>query len=480
MTPQLTPQQLSLLEMLQRGQMPNAQPQAMAPPTLADTSNGYGKAPRPALLPQPEMIDTGAPAPSMFQGDFNSPTPKDTQTMAGMVRQPSYMNAGEPEKPKGGFMGFDKEGLMGVGTSLLKAAQVRPAGQPGGGWGDALEGVTAAQAGVKGRQEQAGQSDAQRRAMMAMQAGDMDGALRILSSTKGMEGAALQAQMAMRPKQMAAYEQAQVDADKRKPIIANPGDRGYRMNDAGEFDEIFKVPETPGSNPGSVVQSTYVNSAGKRIAIMRDGTERELQDNQNLGQVVDIGGVPSLVNRQAGSAAPISTAQQVGTNKAEVSDITTRGEARTQAQISLPDTIAKAEQNLSVIKSLVEHPGFENRYGMNSLGGRMPSLPGGEGAGAQALIKQVTGTAFLEAFQSLKGGGQITQIEGEKATNAITRLTDQNISPKEAKQAATDLMKIVESGVYRAKAKADMLTDEDYDRLVIEYPDLLRAIAAGD
>ncbi len=38
-----------------------------------------------------------------------------------------------------------------------------------------------------------------------------------------------------------------------------------------------------------------------------------------------------------------------------------------------------------------------------------------------AMLDQVQGGAFLQAFESLKGGGQITQIEGEKATQAIVR-----------------------------------------------------------
>jgi hypothetical protein len=38
-----------------------------------------------------------------------------------------------------------------------------------------------------------------------------------------------------------------------------------------------------------------------------------------------------------------------------------------------------------------------------------------------AMLDQLKGGAFLQAFQSLKGGGPITDVEGEKATQAIVR-----------------------------------------------------------
>lgn len=43
--------------------------------------------------------------------------------------------------------------------------------------------------------------------------------------------------------------------------------------------------------------------------------------------------------------------------------------------------------------------------------------------GLTARMAQLRGQAFLQAFETLKGGGQITQIEGQKATDAIARLS---------------------------------------------------------
>ena len=39
-----------------------------------------------------------------------------------------------------------------------------------------------------------------------------------------------------------------------------------------------------------------------------------------------------------------------------------------------------------------------------------------------ALLAQLDGELFMQAYAGLKGGGQITQIEGEKATQQIANL----------------------------------------------------------
>ncbi len=126
------------------------------------------------------------------------------------------------------------------------------------------------------------------------------------------------------------------------------------------------------------------------------------------------------------------------------------GTAATQKE----NAIATADDVIKTLQELKAAPGARNRYGLASIGGFVPPVPGSEEANAQALIKKVTGAAFLQAFESLKGGGQITQIEGDKATQAITVLQDQNISYDFAMKAVDDLIAIVEAGKAR-KARGE-------------------------
>lgn len=73
------------------------------------------------------------------------------------------------------------------------------------------------------------------------------------------------------------------------------------------------------------------------------------------------------------------------------------------------------------------------------------------GTGAKrfgARVKQLSGQAFLQAFESLKGGGHITEIEGQKATEAIGRL-DTAQDPEDYRDALTELKGILQKGIER-------------------------------
>jgi hypothetical protein len=69
------------------------------------------------------------------------------------------------------------------------------------------------------------------------------------------------------------------------------------------------------------------------------------------------------------------------------------------------------------------------------------------------LLNQIGGKQFLEAFESLKGGGQITQIEGDKATQAIARMSRAQTEP-EFRAAVKEFKDIVKIGMERAASKA--------------------------
>lgn len=66
------------------------------------------------------------------------------------------------------------------------------------------------------------------------------------------------------------------------------------------------------------------------------------------------------------------------------------------------------------------HPGFGGVVGWTWKPG-MRFVEGSPEAGFAALLEQIQGGAFLDAYETLRGTGQVTQIEGEKATTAITR-----------------------------------------------------------
>ena len=65
------------------------------------------------------------------------------------------------------------------------------------------------------------------------------------------------------------------------------------------------------------------------------------------------------------------------------------------------------------------------------------------------IIDNLENSVFLSAFQDLKGGGQITELEGEKAQRAIVNLSRVR-SREEFLQALKDYQDVIDAGATRA------------------------------
>lgn len=146
--------------------------------------------------------------------------------------------------------------------------------------------------------------------------------------------------------------------------------------------------------------------------------------------------------------------------KAAVDRTTKAVESASKAASELPVIEDKANYALNLLDTMVgsedgkikPHKGFDNYIG-TWTGEYQAKIPSSQAADFKTYHDQVKGTAFLEAFESLKGGGQITQIEGEKATAAITRM-ERAQSREEYTKAARALQGIIRQGLKRARDKA--------------------------
>ena len=98
-------------------------------------------------------------------------------------------------------------------------------------------------------------------------------------------------------------------------------------------------------------------------------------------------------------------------------------------QPSSPDAM------ISSIEGILDDPALESATGIFSF---LQAVPGTPQRRFGAKAAQLEGQAFLQAFESLKGAGQITEIEGLKATQAIGRL-DTAQSPEDYRAALTEL-----------------------------------------
>jgi len=97
------------------------------------------------------------------------------------------------------------------------------------------------------------------------------------------------------------------------------------------------------------------------------------------------------------------------------------------------------------------HAGFQGVIGATLMPGARLAH-GTPEADFDAMLEQVLGGAFLEAYERLKGTGQITEIEGKKATQAITRM-QRSVSESEFMQAAKEFRSALQTALDRTNTR---------------------------
>lgn len=105
---------------------------------------------------------------------------------------------------------------------------------------------------------------------------------------------------------------------------------------------------------------------------------------------------------------------------------------------------------ISTIDGILEDPALPYATGVLAP---VANVPGTGARRVGSKMKQLDGQAFLQAFESLKGGGQITELEGQKATQAIGRL-DAYQSEADYRGALQDLRDILVLGSSRPEGWA--------------------------
>lgn len=138
----------------------------------------------------------------------------------------------------------------------------------------------------------------------------------------------------------------------------------------------------------------------------------------------------------------------------ETAKTTAKGtaEATVKAGVDLPKVEASANTARKMVNDLLNHPGLESSVGMTMRPG-FKFIPGTKEADFNNRLGQLQGAAFLQAFNTLKGGGQITEVEGAKATAAINRMNT-STSEAEFKAAAQDFLDVIDTAESNAKSAA--------------------------
>jgi hypothetical protein len=128
------------------------------------------------------------------------------------------------------------------------------------------------------------------------------------------------------------------------------------------------------------------------------------------------------------------------------------GKMQGEAQGALPNVMMRGQQALDTIDAMKTHPGLQGAVG--NVQGRLPNAMLGDDERAfVAYANQAQGQAFLQAFEALKGGGVITEIEGLKAEQSLSRM-ERAQSEQDFMSALNDFQDVIRQGMAVAQERA--------------------------
>lgn len=249
--------------------------------------------------------------------------------------------------------------------------------------------------------------------------------------------------------------------------------------------KLQKASQPTGATPASVAEYEYAKANGfqgsfedwKRVSAAQQQTpsairayeywkslptEQERNDyltvqrNMQPYQLGEMGGGKVVFNRATGQYEQATSAAQEAAGAGQIAAGTAggkvAGETTATAQFNLPQTLDSGNEALRLVDELRNHPGRKMATGgSRMLGWQM--VPATDAYDFDVRRKQIAGQQFMQAYETLKGGGQITEVEGQQAKEAIARM-DAAQSEGAFTSALDDYQRIIKKGMERARLKA--------------------------
>jgi hypothetical protein len=114
------------------------------------------------------------------------------------------------------------------------------------------------------------------------------------------------------------------------------------------------------------------------------------------------------------------------------------GTTQGTAEATMPSATQSKDYLLGLIDAVSNNKDLDKATGFYSY---LPTIPGFN-SDVRSRIDQLQGQNFLQAYQGLRGGGQITEVEGKKAQDAQARLNTAQ-TPQEFRAALKDMADLV-------------------------------------
>lgn len=231
-----------------------------------------------------------------------------------------------------------------------------------------------------------------------------------------------------------------------RPMLVRFGSRGGQR----PVDGLMPAGDPNATKTGLVPVMGY-GPDGKQVALFPDG-----RGGFKVAETGDVSLTPKTFRVDAGTSELVieaGTGRIIQTIPKDIAGKETQQALGKQIGADItgaPQAIQTADQTTQLVDSLLQHPALRMGTGGTSL--LLNRIPGTQTYDFAQRVEQLQGRAFLQAFESLKGGGQITEVEGRKATQAIARLSTAQTETA-FREALTELRDITTAAGERARAK---------------------------
>jgi len=240
---------------------------------------------------------------------------------------------------------------------------------------------------------------------------------------------------------------------------------------AGGGDEYGVTPVYGRDANGNLVIMQTSKAGGVKQVDLPAGVQPLPTYNQ---QLIDTGtAVIPYDTRGGGAGAPIP--KDVAGAAAQSASGGAFGKAEAEKTLAAPSAIAGAKRVKGIIAGLRNDPYLPRMLGYSSY---LPSVSP-DSARVKSKINQLSGANFLEAYKTLKGGGQITEVEGKKAEQASARLAEAQ-TVEDFNAALNEFEALVDEGIANAGRGAEEVAPDpfsgiDFDFTPTEQAEIKRA-----
>lgn len=229
-------------------------------------------------------------------------------------------------------------------------------------------------------------------------------------------------------------------------------DLAVRQGFRGTFQDYQRQAAQSGPEGGSLTPTWGIDAQGRPVALQarRDGTMGPFA----MPEGVSIARDPIRVDTPTGTVLlDPQTRQQVGFVPKDIAGAAVAqavGERAGTEIAGAPQEARNARTLLGQIDAVLSDRNLGIATGLPGM--VTTRIPGTPTFDLGQRIEQLRGQAFLQAFESLKGGGAITETEGQKATQAIARLNSSQ-STEGFVTALRELREVVEGARQRAESR---------------------------